>query len=521
MGTNPRLKITDDDRQQVDGTQLTDDIGIDRDEIEWRKDFTGFDSADATRLESMAPLFDEITDDLVEEFYDHLQSHAKTADIFDSTTKSVGALKQSQRVYLTDLGSGTYDQSYFDRRARIGKLHDMLDLGPKLFLGMYSIYYEGILEVIAEDATKQLEEASRSSVPVATEGSVTEPSESEDEPVVPLSAATDAIDDVVERTTSVLKVLNLDQQVAMDTYIHSYTDRVEDELERREAVSRNVESAVAELQESSRVVSDRSDEINDLTDEQADSMDEIATEVSGLSATVEEIAANAEEVSATSERAKSLASETMGTAGEAIDRMADVESSADAVTDDVEQLREGVQRIDEIIDVINGLADQTNLLALNASIEAAHAGEEGDGFAVVADEVKSLAEESKAEATNVERMIEQIQDDTQETVEGLQDANEAISAGVSLVEETVDNLRQIEESIDETATGIQEVATATDDQAASTEEIASMTDSAMERSQRVSSELEEIVETTVQLNELIDELDQQVDHLSTDGDDVR
>ena len=141
--------IDDDSRRGVDGASLTTDIGIDGDEIEWRSAFTRFDADDAAQVEAMSGTFERIADDLVDEFYDHLQSHSEAVAVLDSSSKPVEALKETQREYLLDLGRGEYGQEYFDRRARIGKIHDMLDLGPKIYFGAYSIYYRGVMERFA------------------------------------------------------------------------------------------------------------------------------------------------------------------------------------------------------------------------------------------------------------------------------------------------------------------------------------------------------------------------------------
>ena len=488
---NREFLITDQDRRSVDGASLTAELGLDDAEIEWRKEFTQFDETDAERLADQEDVFESISTELVEEFYDHLQSFQEASAIIDTSTKSVEALKRSQVEYLLDLGRGNYGTDYFDRRARIGRIHDMLDLGPKFYLGAYVVYYEGILEAIAEDVLDSMD---------------IDPEDESD-------STTAAVESVLDRVVPVLKLLTLDQQVAMDTYIHSYSKRIESELERQDRVATEIQAAVNELSEMADHVAESSQEISEIADGQAAGMEEVANEIADLSATVEEIASMAEKVGSTSDRARSLAEDGEAAANEAQVAMETVESAAEEVTDDLERLQGRIDEIDDVIVVINEIAEQTNLLALNASIEAARAGEAGEGFAVVADEVKELAEKSQDRAGQIERTIQRIQTETDETRASLEKTNEAIDQGSMAVGNAIENLAEIAEAVQVAADGIQEVADATEDQAQSAEEVSSLVDDAVAGAEQVQVEIEQVAAANQEQSAKVAEIHRAVDEL--------
>ncbi len=146
---------------------------------------------------------------------------------------------------------------------------------------------------------------------------------------------------------------------------------------------------------------------------------------------VSELAQAVDKMTHSMENNALAAGESVAISSEAGRTLASGNEKMQELKDAIAEISKCSEQISTIISDIEDIAAQTNLLSLNAAIEAARAGEAGRGFAVVAEQVKNLAEESAKAAGRTTSLIET-------TIA-------AVDKGISIADETVDNMMQVME----------------------------------------------------------------------------
>jgi methyl-accepting chemotaxis protein len=192
-----------------------------------------------------------------------------------------------------------------------------------------------------------------------------------------------------------------------------------------------IRGRIAEMGNSSRDLSQR-------TEDQAATLEQTAAALDEITASVKSAASGAKEVEQIVGAAQSEADSSGTTVRNAVSAMTEIKNSSGEIS--------------QIIGVIDDIAFQTNLLALNAGVEAARAGDAGRGFAVVASEVRALAQRSSDAAKEIKGLIGGSTVQVQQGVELVGQAGDALT-------KIVERIAQISSLVTEISTGAQEQST--------------------------------------------------------------
>lgn len=338
--------------------------------------------------------------------------------------------------------------------------------------------------------------------------------------ITPRIPAPDADYDELQDVHEEFEAMNSDLGRAVAN-IREVIEDLTDDAENLDETGQSLSASTEEVTVAIDQIDSSSTELARGADDMAEETQRASGNVDDLSASIEEITASLQQIDAQSEEAAELAEEGVREADRAVGHIRKATDSTSTVAERIASLEASMAEVGEIIEMIADIADQTNMLPLNANIEAARAGDAGEGFAVVANEVKSLAEESQESADEIADIVETVQNQTDELVESIHDANADVEEGAEAVEEVGNHLETIEQRVGETSEGVAEISDAVESQADNAEEVSAVIDDAAGLTEEMTASVQQISSGIDEQADAMDEVARRAQQLSAMSEDAR
>lgn len=282
-------------------------------------------------------------------------------------------------------------------------------------------------------------------------------------------------------------------------------------------VLRSVAQGADTLTASTTQVSARAVQSASNARNQSSKTNQIAAATQEMTATIAEISHNAESAATASQISAETATQGGQVMQSAAATMEKIAAATRSVSEKMGSLAHRSEEIGNVVNVIQEISEQTNLLALNAAIEAARAGEHGRGFAVVAGEVRRLAERTKGATEEIAGTIRSIQDETQATLQVMQESRTAVENGMGETARARKSLESIIEFSQQVEHQVQLIATAATQQTAAAGEISQTVGEISHLAMENTQSAEEAVEALKNLSELAAQLDGMIRQFRIEG----
>jgi methyl-accepting chemotaxis protein len=473
------------------GRGLAERFGIGEANLARRREFVRLGEADRQvlmRLESWAAT---VAPAVAAEFYDWQFSFGPTLGFFqnfaDQRKMSLTALRQhleaAQSGYVASVFSGAAENwgvAYFEERLNVGRVHDVINLPFKWYVGSYC-EMERILRQHLRRDFKDAKLVAAAEVAVSKvfnydmqaigDSFLMNTLESMGLDVTGIQALAGA-----DKTESLNQVKDAIRVLA-ERAVALADGRLSDPVFEAPApcagrfgeafarIRESLRESMLRISQNAAALAASAEELTAVSQQMAVSAEEtavqakvVSTASDDVSKRVSVVAASSEEMQASIREISKAANESAGVAHHAV-------NAAESANQTVQRLGQSSVDIGKVIKVITSIARQTNLLALNATIEAARAGEAGKGFAVVANEVKELAKGTARATEEIGQKIEAIQQDTRSAVDAIaqistiiKEINDISNNIAAAVEEQTVTTNEISRNVAEAASGTTEIA---------------------------------------------------------------
>lgn len=249
----------------------------------------------------------------------------------------------------------------------------------------------------------------------------------------------------INRMMSQLSSGNFDVEV-QEPFIGDFSS-IEESLS---SFTSSMSSVLANINHAEQKVSGNAAQLSGGAQALAQGATEQASAVQQLYATLDELSKGAEDNVKTAAHAQENARLTGDQVTLSSHQMEDMVAA-------MEDISVASREIGKIIATIENIAFQTNILALNAAVEAARAGTAGKGFAVVSSEVRSLATQSDQAAKATKELIENSVQAAERGSRIVGEVSQTLNQTLELVMQSNKEIRVIAEAVEREATSIAQV----------------------------------------------------------------
>ncbi len=230
-------------------------------------------------------------------------------------------------------------------------------------------------------------------------------------------------------------------------------------------VMADVNSISADVTKASMTVQAKADTLLEAARRDREEAERTAASLEAAAQSMHNIADLAQACNAVADSAIRSTQQALGTVNSTV---SGINSTRDVIRETekrIKRLGERSQEISGVVNLINVIAERTHILALNASMHAASAGEAGRGFAVVADEVQRLAENARQATQQISALVSNIQLETADTVNTMNNAISQIVEGSRLAEQAGQQMHVTQQNTAELVDSVRQIATTSEIQA--------------------------------------------------------